>query len=122
MDRKIAADAMAGAVLEIEAGLPQELTRQCVDLRAGSAIRKHGARNRDVTVQHAGKSVAHFRGRLADRNGAGDVGGAVFVLRAGIDQQKIARRYPPVAFAGDAVVHDRAVRTGTGDGRERDVF
>ena len=122
MDRKIAADAVAGAVLEIEPGLPQELPRQRVELRAGGAVRKHRARDRDVAAQHAGKAVAHFRRRLADRDGAGDVGGAVFVLRAGIDQQEIAGRDPPVALAGDAVVHDRAVRTGAGDGRERDVL
>ena len=77
MHRKIAADAVAGAVIEIDAGLPQELPRQRVELRAGGAVGKHRARNRDVPAQHAGKAVAHFRRRLADRDGAGDVGGAV---------------------------------------------
>ena len=44
------------------------------------------------------------------------------ILRAGIDQQQVARGDPPVALAGDAVVHDGAVRSGAGDGRERDVL
>ncbi len=90
MHREVAADAVAGAVIEIDAGLPQELPRQRVDLRAGGAVGKYRARDRDMAAQHAGEAVAHFRGGFADRDGAGDVGGAVFILRAGIDQQEIA--------------------------------
>jgi hypothetical protein len=52
MHRQIAADAMAGAVLEIDAGLPQELPRQRVDLRAGGTVGKHRAGDRDVAAQH----------------------------------------------------------------------
>ena len=111
MHRQIAADAVAGAVLEIDSGLPQELPRQRVELRAGGAVGKHRARDRDMAAQHAGETVAHFRRWFADRDGAGDVGGAVLVLRAGIDQQQIAGRDPPVGLAGDAVMHDGAVRT-----------
>src|SRR5438105_151874 len=80
-------------------GLPEELPRQRVDLRAGGAVRKYRARDRDVAAQHPGKAVAHLGRRLADRDGAGDVGGAVLILRAGIDQQQIARRNPPVGLA-----------------------
>ena len=122
MHRQVAADAMAGAVIEIDAGLPQELPRQGVELRTGGAVGKYRARDRDMAAQHAGEAVAHFRRRLADRDGAGDVGGAVLILRAGIDQQEIAGRDPPVGLAGDAVMHDGAVWSGAGDGRERDVL
>ena len=118
MHRQIAADAMAGAVLEIDTGLPKELPRQRVELCAGGAVGKHRAGNRDMAAQHPGEAVAHFFRRLADRDGAGDVGRAVLILRAGIDQQQIARRDPAVGLAGDAVVHDGAVRPGAGDGRE----
>ena len=41
---------------------------------------------------------------------------------AGIDQQEVAGRNPPVAPAGDAVVHDGAVRLGAGDGRDETSF
>ena len=122
MHRQIAADAVAGAVLEIDAGLPQELPRQRIELRAGGAVGKHRARDRDMAAQHAGEAVAHFRRWFADRDGAGDVGGAVLILRAGIDQQEIAGRDPPVGLAGDAVMHDGAVRSGAGDGRKRNVL
>jgi hypothetical protein len=40
--------------------------------------------------EHAGEAVAHLRRRLADRDGAGDVGGAVLVLAAGADQEQLA--------------------------------
>jgi len=49
-----------------------------------------------MAAQDAGEAVAHLRGRLADRDGAGDVGGAVFILRAGINQQQVATRDPPI--------------------------
>jgi len=77
-------------LLEIETGLPQELPRQAVELRAGGAVGEYRARDRHVSAQHAGETVTHFRRGFADRQGAGDVGGAVFILRAGIDQQQIA--------------------------------
>ena len=58
----------------------------------------------------------------ADGKRASDVGRAVFVLAAGIDEKQFAGGDAPVAAAADAVMHDGAVRSGAGDGRERDVF
>src|SRR5262249_10853718 len=58
----------------------------------------------------------------ADGDGSGDIGRAVLVLAAGIDQEQFAGGDPAVAPAGDAVMHDGAVRPGTGDGRKRNVF
>ena len=107
---EIAADAVAGAVIEIEAGLPEELPRQRVELRAGGAVRKHRARDRDMALEHEGEVPAHLGGRRADGDGAGDVGGAVVVLGAGIDQEQFVRRDAAVAVARDAVMHDGAVR------------
>src|SRR6516225_11694174 len=122
MHREIAADAVTGAVLEIDAGLPQKLARQRVELRARGAIRENGAGDRNMPAQHAGEAVAQFAGGFADRDGAGDVGGTVLILRAGIDEQEVARHDSPVALAGDAVVYDRSVRPGAGDGRKRHVL
>src|SRR5437762_2142848 len=116
MYAEITADAMAGAVLEIEPGLPEILPRQRVELRAGGAVGEYRARNRHVPAQHAGKAVAHFRRGLTDRDGAGDVGGAAIILRAGSDPQEIDARNAPVALAGDAIMHDGAIRAGARDG------
>ena len=80
--RQIAADAVAGAVVEVEAGLPTAPARangsSCAPVVPSG---KHRARDGDVALEHAGEAVAHLRGRRADRDGAGDVGGAVLVLR-----------------------------------------
>src|SRR5207302_4392201 len=86
--REIAADAVAGAVVEIEPLRPQELAGEGIELRARSAVGKDRPRNRDVALEHAGKTVAHLGARLADRNSAGDVGGAVLVLGSGVDQKQ----------------------------------
>ena len=59
--------------------------------------------------------------RRADGDGAGDVGGAVAILRAGIDQVERVRRDPPRGLRRHAVVDDGAVRAGAGDGVEGDV-
>ena len=58
--RQIAADAVAGAVVEVEAGLPQRLPGERVELRAGGAVGEHRARDRDMALQHAGEALAHF--------------------------------------------------------------
>ncbi len=120
--RQVAADAVAGAVVEVEPGLPQRHARQRIELGAAGAFRKHRDGDGDMALQHAGEAVAHLVARRADGDGAGDVGGAVLVLRAGIDQEQFVHAERAVGGAGHAVVHDGAVRTRAGNGRERDVL
>ena len=89
---EIGADAVAGAVVVVEADLPQRAARKRVELRAGGARREsaHSASAMwpfSTRVKRSRISGA----RLADRDGAGDVGGAVEILRAGIDQIERAR-------------------------------
>ena len=120
--RQIAADAVAGAVIEVEAVRPQRLPRERIELRAGDAFGKHRARDGDVALQHQREALAHFGSRLADRDGAGDVGGAVLVLAAGVDQEQFAGLDGAVGRAGDPVMHDGAVRPGAGDARKRHVL
>src|SRR5262245_52120617 len=75
-----------------------------------------------MALEHAGEALAHLRRRLADRDSAGDVGGAVLILRAGIDQDQLARLDRPIGLAGDAIVHDGAVRPGARDGWEGHIL
>src|SRR5438067_851081 len=104
--------AMAGPMVEVDASGPEELARERVELRTRRAIRKDSARDRDMALEHAGETLAHFGRRRAYRDRAGDVGGAVLVLRTGVDQEQLARQNPSVGRARDAVMHDRAVRAG----------
>ena len=87
MDGEVGADAVAGAVVEIEPDVPKRLAGESVELCAGDTFREHGDVNRDMALEHAGEAVFHFGGCGADDDGAGDVGGAILVLRAGIDQE-----------------------------------
>ena len=78
--REIGADAMAGAVVEVEPGAPQSLRANASICAPVVPFGKHRARDRDMALEHAGEAVAHLGGRAADRDRAGDVGGAVLVL------------------------------------------
>ena len=122
MHGQIAADAVTGSVIEINTSVPEKLSCERVDLRARRAVRKHRARNCDMAAQHARKPIAHFIRRLADGDRARHVRGAVFILRAGVNQQQIAHRDPVVGFARDAIMHNGTVRAGSGDGRKRDIL
>ncbi len=75
-----------------------------------------------MALEHAREALAHLLGWRADHDGAGDVGRAVLVLPAGIDEEKLAWREPAVALAGNAVVDDRAVRSRPRDGGKGNVL
>ena len=49
---------MAGAMVEVEARLPERDAREGVELRARRALRKARHRDRDVALQHAREAVA----------------------------------------------------------------
>src|SRR4051794_32910782 len=110
MDREEAADSVAGAVGVIQPGFPQRPASEAVELRAARALREDRRRDRDVALEHAGEAVAHFRGRLADRHRARDVGGAVDILAARINEIERARLELAVGFLARFVMDDRAVR------------
>ncbi len=121
MHREVAADPVAGAVIVVEPGLPQRPPREPVELRTGRAFRKTRGRQRDMALQYAGEVLAHLGGWRADRDGAGDVGGAVEVLRPGIEKIERPGLQELFGLGAGAVMHDRAVRAGAGDRREAEV-
>src|SRR5205823_375857 len=77
MHAEIAADPVAGAVVVIEALLPERAAGEGVELGAGRAFGEPRGRQRNVALEDAGEAVAHLRAGLADRDRAGDVGRAV---------------------------------------------
>src|SRR3546814_204575 len=94
VDREVRADAVAGAVREIETGFPQGPPREAIELSAVGAARKQRGIERDIALEHAGEAVLHLVGRFAHGQHAGDVGGAVFILATRIDQiQEIGRAH-----------------------------
>src|SRR5690349_17271072 len=90
MHRQVAADAVAGAVIEVHAPLPQGFPREGVEMRAGRSLREARRRNSDVPLQDQGEALAHLLRWRSDRDRPGDVGGAILVLSAGVDEEQLA--------------------------------
>ena len=112
---------MPGAVVVVEPGPPQRRARHRVDVAPGEPLGPAQPRHRDHPLQHQGERPHRLGRGRADRDGPGDVGGPVRILRAAVDQQQLARRHRPVRGLVDPVVHDRPVRPGAADRVERDV-
>ena len=95
MHGEIGTDAVAGAVVEVEARLPERSASKAVELRAGRSLREARSRDGDVALQDAcetvAKEIAALGRRLANQKRSGDVGRAVAVLPTGIDQVELAR-------------------------------
>src|SRR4029077_19218265 len=90
MDREVRPTAVSRAMVEVEPGAPERHARERVDLGPGRSRRKHGASDGDMALQDPGEAVAHQAGRPPDRDRTGDVGRAVFVLRAAVDEKNAA--------------------------------
>ena len=118
MDAEIAANPVPGAVLEIDARVPQRRAGENIQLRAGRAFGKLGPRQCDMALEHPGEPVPHFVARFTQRDRSGHIGGAVQILRAGIDQEQGAGLQFPVGLRRDAVMDDGPVGPGPGYGRE----
>ena len=106
---EIAAHPVAGAMVIVEASHPQGRAGQDVQGRAGGSGRETDMGQRQVALQHQGEAFGHLPAGLADGDGAGDVGGAVQILAAGIHQQKGAGFRALVQALGGPVVDDGAV-------------
>src|SRR5690606_25679447 len=115
VDRKEAADAMAGAMGVIEPDLPQILPGEAVELRAARALREAGGGDRDVALEDAGEAVLHLGRRRTHRDGAGDVGRAVRILAARIDQIERIHLDLAVRLRAHAVMDDGAIGAGAGN-------
>ena len=97
MHREIGADAMAGAVGVVGAGLPERDARQRIEIAAARALRETRRADGDHALQNQREEPLLLLRHRADRNRAGDIGRAVDILRAGIDQEQLAGLQQPVA-------------------------
>ena len=91
-------------------------------MSAGRARGKAQLRNCDHALENARETVAHLGRGRADGDRARDIGRAVDVLAAGIDEEKLARAQLAVGCLGHTVVHDRAIRPRAGDRVEADLL
>jgi hypothetical protein len=108
-------------VIEVEPGLPEGGAGEGVEVPAHRAFGENQPRDADHALQYAGEAVLHLRRRRADDDGAGDIGGAVTILAARIDEEDLVQAKLAVRGGGDLVVRDRRVRPGAGNGVEGNV-
>ena len=101
---------MSGAMIVIQTGLPQGMACEGIELLAGGADRKAADRERDMTLENPREAVAHFAAGRAERNGARDIGGAVEILRAGIDKVELARLQGAVGTSHENGIRDGSIR------------
>src|SRR5689334_10980853 len=106
---------MTGAVVVVEAGLPQGPTSQRIELRAGGAFGKARGGQRDMAFEHASEAITHFCGGFTDDQRSRDVRSPVGILRAGVDEEYLAGHNLAVSAVGDAVMHDGAIGARTGN-------
>ena len=113
---------MPRTVAEIEAHLPERAARKGIEIAAACALGKARHAHRDHALQHQCEALGHFGRRLADGDGAGDVGGAVRVLPARIDEIDRVPLDRPVAAAADTVVRHGGMGASRGNGIEAQIL
>ena len=112
------ADAVSGAVAVVAVCLPHRRAADGIQQRRGDAVREDGLCERDVRLEDEGVVVFLCGARCADGDDAGDVGGSVLVLAAGVDEEQAVAGDAAVVFFAGAVVRQGGVGVVTGDGAE----
>ena len=110
------ANAVAGAVVVIQSQLPQRHTRQHVEVDAGAALLEAGGRHVQMPAQDGGIVPLLLLGQFADGHGSGDIGAALEVVSAGVDQEEAVVSNGDIGFFRRLIVDDRAVFSGGDDG------
>src|SRR3982074_1347355 len=108
-------------MVEIETRPPQGNPRERIYLRARGTLWKNRAGDGDMALEDTGEAVAHQSGWLAHRESAGDIGCAVLILAARINQT-----YPLAHLRGgldvQTIMRSGGSGGGGGDGRKRNVL
>ena len=112
------ADAVSRAVTVGHRLLPQRQACENVQLAARGAHGELGALQCQVTLENEGEVMLLLCRRVAQGDGAGDVGGAVQILAAAVHEQDALAMQGRCALVGGLIVHDGAVLLVTADHRE----
>ena len=110
------ADAVTGAVVEIQTQLPQRRAGEQIQIDAGTARTEDRGGKIQVAAQDGGIVSAHGVGDRTERDGSCDVGGSLEVLSAGVQQEESLRTEFGIALRCCGVVDDGAVRAVCRDG------
>ena len=107
---------MAGAAAVVDEVTPERLPGDGIQHVAVAVVQPDGLCNVDVALQRPGVEQPLVLGQLAQRVGAGDIGGAVQIGTAAVHQQEAFPLQLGVVFLGGVVVHHGSVSAVGGDG------
>ena len=104
---------MAGAVGIVGAGLPERDAGQRIEIAAARADGKARRADADHAFQNQREKLPLLLRHGADGNGTGDVGCAVDILSARVEQVEFASLQQPVALCRHPVVDNGAMLAGS---------
>ena len=109
------AHAVAGAVAVGHRLLPKGHAGKGIELHASGAHWELGTAQGKMPFEHEGEVVFFLLGGVAQSHGAGDVGGAVKILRAAVHEQQSLALQGAGALGIGSVVNDGAMLTVAGN-------
>ncbi len=112
------AHAMAGAMVVCLALFPEELACEHVELVSGCTGGEDGVRKGDVSLHDKSEVMTLFGSRCAESHCTGYVGGTIYILAAGIDEEKAVALDCDVGLGCSLVVYDRAMLVPSENGGE----
>ena len=122
MHVEVRAHAMTGAVEVVDSVFPHRGAGQRVELAAVGATREDSAGEVDKAAQHERVVAPLLVGERTQRDGAGDVGGAVEILTTRVNQQQTHRLHRYVGVGRRLVMHDGTMVAIAHDGVETLAF
>ena len=111
VDIQAEADAVAGAVVIVEALTPEHLPCREVQGDAGGALQEDHIAEAKHGLQYEGEVLPLDLRDRSHRDGTGDVGGTLEVLSAGIEEVESLRLDHAVALRRRSIVWQRRIRT-----------
>ena len=121
VDVQDVADAVAGAVLIVQIGLPQRLAGENVEIQSRAAVEEAGVREMQVRAEDAREVGALGVRHGAKGDGAGYVGRAFEIMSAGVHEQQAVRLERNVRLRRGGIVDDGGVRAVGADGVKAEI-
>ena len=118
MHIQVGAHAMPRSVQVVQSLAPQGLTGEDVKLRTAGARGELAEFYLDMAFQHEGVDALLLFRQGAEGNGAGDVGGAVEILCAAVEQQEAFWLQRYIRLRSGLVMYDGTMSLIAGDGVE----
>ena len=113
---------MPGTVVIILPCGPEGCAGNGINIAACQSFGKAQLRYCNHALEHPCEGLPHLLAGRANWQCAGDIGGAILILRAAVDQQKAVTIQRAVAGLGDPIMHHGPMWARSADGVKADVM